>query len=417
MVSSYMRCPPKTGGAMRMVVPLSGMDPEAVSVDVLFGCSNEDSGARCVLYLNRIPAVRRAEYSVYEQGKLLADLFPSTVPAGVWSTISRNLLHRALRMIREGDYDIVQLEHSYLAWMAPYIRREFPDKMLIMDAHNIEYRILELWNEYNPSSEMRLKADALRVWEHRVWKWFDGIVTISAEERDIISGISGSEHAYHVPIAVDVSRYVPVDDTEKTLDILYIGTMEWYPNVQGLVWFLDEVMPRIEKIRPGTTFSIIGSGLQSQQLINSVKGNPNVTFLGFQPDDVSFLHSAKVFVVPLWIGAGARLKIPTAWAAGVPVVSTSLGAEGNGAVHGENILIADDPERFAECVLKALDDEDVRSKLIANASAFADTFTPENSADRLTEAYRAVLSRRCRITWLNHTSVWPEVVEAHLPYP
>ncbi len=394
-IAHYMMCPPKSGGVQRMLSPLSHMSESEIEFDFLFATYDPLAGCKCSMYIERIPVVGCAEFVVYEENKLFADLLPGRMPEDVWNTISRRLLDKAVEMVSTKEYDIVQIEHSFLSWLVPYIRAASPNVRIVLDAHNAEYRIIELWDKYDPSKAMHARAAALKEWEFRTWAWFDAIVTVSSYERDLVREVSGVDKVYEVPTGggIDVIKYEPEPDVEKTYDILYIGTMDWYPNAQGLVWFMEQVLPIIQQKRPGTRFHIIGSGSPNQAMLAVANRIPGVEFLGFQADDVYFFHRARVFVVPLWIGGGARVKIPTAWAAGIPVVSTTFGAEGNGAQDSYNILLADTPEDFAEAVLKILASAELSGTLSKNAlDQVRSRFTTEYCAKKLVEIYRDILS-------------------------
>jgi glycosyltransferase involved in cell wall biosynthesis len=132
--------------------------------------------------------------------------------------------------------------------------------------------------------------------------------------------------------------------------------MDWLPNTDGVRFFLDEVFPRIRDRRPECTVAIVGRK-PSPDLIRLAEGSPGVTVTGTVDDVRPWLHGARVSIVPLRIGGGTRLKIYEAMAAGVPVVSTAVGAEGLDYRAGETIQIGDSAEAFADRCLGLLADE------------------------------------------------------------
>ncbi len=394
-ITSYMLCPPKSGGALRMIAPLYDIPKESrISIDFLFAKWDSNDSCKCVRYLERIPCVRKAEYTIYEPGTEDVRGMPEEFPLQVWLTISDSLRKKTIKMITEEKYDIIQIEHSFIAWIVPTIRKYSPESKIVLDAHNVEYRILELTDKYIPDKKTRQDCESLKNWERKIWNWFDAVFTVSPVEEKIIREASTVKKSYLVPTGggIDVSKYTPQTKSEKQYDILYIGTMNWQPNAHGLIWFIENVWPKIIHKRPETRFHIIGSGEPVPRLVKLAESTKNVEFLGFQADDVAFFHSSKVFVVPLWIGGGARVKIPTAWASKIPVVSTTFGAEGNGAINGENIILADTPEDFANGVLKILESEEYGDMLVENAIKWVEEkFTTKYCAKKLIEAYKDIL--------------------------
>ena len=144
-------------------------------------------------------------------------------------------------------------------------------------------------------------------------------------------------------------------------EIVTVGCFGWHPNVQGLLWFLDEVLPDLKKRRPDCRVRIVGSkigkDLKRRLLQKGCMVNNDV------PDVLPFLQQARVMMVPLTVGGGTRIKIVEAWAAGLPVVSTATGADGLNATPGKDLLIADRPASFGEALCQVLDDDDVYHRL------------------------------------------------------
>jgi glycosyltransferase involved in cell wall biosynthesis len=212
----------------------------------------------------------------------------------------------------------------------------------------------------------------------------------------MVRDLAGLEKVFVVPTGggVELSKYLPKKEKRrKPYDILYLGTMEWFPNAQGLIWFMDEVLPVIVRKIPDVRLNIVGFGNPDGELVKKAESNPNVKFWGQQEDDIKFFHGAKVFIVPLWIGAGARVKIPTAWASMAPVVSTSLGAEGLRAENMENIILADDPAEFAAGVIRLLRDEEFTSYLTENAlKTVQEHYTIEQCVKTLQKGYKEMLA-------------------------
>jgi glycosyltransferase involved in cell wall biosynthesis len=149
--------------------------------------------------------------------------------------------------------------------------------------------------------------------------------------------------------------------------IAFWGLISYGPNREGAQWLLDEVLPRLTKRIPDVRTLIIGRG---SELLN-IPSHGRVVATGFVEDLSVLLSETDVAVVPLLVGGGTRIKIIEAWANNLPVVSTARGAYGLGAINGENVLLADDPEAFARAIALTLGDFSLRDRLIENGAARA----------------------------------------------
>jgi polysaccharide biosynthesis protein PslH len=163
--------------------------------------------------------------------------------------------------------------------------------------------------------------------------------------------------------------------------------MDWLPNIDGLTWFLDEILPLIRRRRPSCSVAIVGRK-PPQSLLDRAAADKLLRVTGTIPDIRPWLWGARVSIVPLRIGGGTRLKIYEAMAAGAPVVSTAVGAEGLDVQQGENILLADDPAAFAECCLGLLADEGRRGGL---ASVARTHVVRHYSWDGVARSFEAIL--------------------------
>jgi len=201
---------------------------------------------------------------------------------------------------------------------------------------------------------------------------FDSVLAVTQEDRAELLDAAGVERQIVViPIAVDVDEIRPVKRRPGANHILHIGTMYWPPNIDAVTWFVREVYPLVRRERPDVEFDVVGSrppeGLRA---LNGAGLGINVT--GYVEDPTPYLEQAALTVVPLRAGGGMRVKILNALAQGVPIVSTTLGAEGIAVTHGEDILLADDPADLAAACLRVLNDPDEGERLSRNGRALAE---------------------------------------------
>ena len=170
-----------------------------------------------------------------------------------------------------------------------------------------------------------------------------------------------------IPNGVDITHYQPDFAAEAPAHLIYIGSMDWYPNEDAVAFFADEVFPRIQEKIPDVKFSIVGGNPSGR--VQKLAEREGVVVTGRVPEIKPYFAEATVFVVPLRIGSGTRLKILEALAMGKAIVSTSVGAEGLDLRDGEEIFITDEPETFADAVTRLLTDEQLRRRIGENGRA------------------------------------------------
>jgi len=176
----------------------------------------------------------------------------------------------------------------------------------------------------------------------------------------------GIDQVTSVRTGVDIDYFARPADVPSIGDIVFCGSMDWLPNVDGVVYFLAEILPLIRKKLPNATFTIAGRS-PDPKVLRAVEGVEGVAVTGRVEDMRPYLWGARISVVPLRIGGGTRLKIYECMAAGVPVVSTSVGAEGLRYSDGEDIVLAEDPAGFADACVRLLLDDSARASLAENA--------------------------------------------------
>ena len=194
-----------------------------------------------------------------------------------------------------------------------------------------------------------------------------------------------------IPNGVDVTHFTPDHVSEDAAHLIYIGSMDWYPNEDAARFFAEEILPQIQKDVPDAKFTIVGGNPSERvQRLTDIEG---VVVTGRVPEIKPYFAEATVFVVPLRIGSGTRLKILEALAMGKAVVSTSVGAEGLALRDGEEILIADEPEIFADAVTRLLTDRALRQKIGANGRFRVEQdYDWYSIAEKLHTVYESLLS-------------------------
>ena len=190
---------------------------------------------------------------------------------------------------------------------------------------------------------------------------FDAVTCTSDIDAAVFQRHCAEDIIEIIPNGVDVAHYQPDFSTEAPAHLIYIGSMDWYPNEDAVAFFADEVLPQIHAEVPDVKFSIVGGNPSAR--VQKLAETEGIVVTGRVPEIKPYFAEATVFVVPLRIGSGTRLKILEALAMGKAIVSTSVGAEGLDLKDGEEIFIADEPTVFAEAVTRLLKDPSLRRRI------------------------------------------------------
>jgi len=262
-------------------------------------------------------------------------------------------------MLADTMYDAVLFESSLTAGY------RLPDGMrTIIDQHNIEYELLErtyqqekalLRKWYSWQESRLLKHDELA----RCRK-ADLVLVTSERERSLLQELLPGQAIEVVPNGVDMNAFsTSSGEQEVPQQIIFTGTMDYYPNIQGVLFFAQRCWPLIRAQVPTATWLIVGRNPPPE--IARLAEQPGVTVTGTVPHVRPYLAASSVAIAPLQIGSGTRLKILEAFAMQRAIVSTSLGCEGLAVVAGKHLLVADQPEEFAKAVITLLLDAELRA--------------------------------------------------------
>jgi glycosyltransferase involved in cell wall biosynthesis len=282
-------------------------------------------------------------------------------------------------LVDECHFDAV---HADQLWMAPYAlaartqaERRGERPRLILDQHNAVFLIPRRMADQarNPIARFGYRRESVRMAEYEADTClaFDRVVTVTDEDRRYLLQLYGDHHRPHfsstIPICLDLESTPIVRPSSNTTEILFIGGMHWPPNADGVEWFTHQVLPLIRARVRGTRFTAVGKlpprSLQAQVLAGDIH------LPGYVANLEPYWSRSGVFVVPLRAGGGMRVKILDAWACGVPVVSTTVGAEGLAYSPGYNLLLADSAQEFAQAVVQVLTDRALAERLAQGGRA------------------------------------------------
>jgi len=272
---------------------------------------------------------------------------------------SRAMLRTLLERLARGDVRAVHFNHLDTA---QYVERLGPLRAgvrCVFDTHNVLTTMYQRFQQTarNPLSRvyLGLQWSKMNRFEREIMKQLDLVCVCSELEREQLR-TWGVEKVLVVPNGVDTEYFAPPPEPrlDQPLRIVFTGALGYPPNADGVRWFLDEVWPAIERALPGVRFTVVGKEAPAELTARAVPGR--VEFTGYVDDVRPHMHGAAVFVCPLRIGGGTRLKILDALALGLPVVSTRIGAEGLAVTPRVDIELADPPGEFARAVIELCQD-------------------------------------------------------------
>lgn len=397
----FLTCPPMSGGAMHIIKPLTYLgDKGNYQISVLFPAASPTHTKQVCAYFEGRRGFQDVIGVVCKKDLINTDR-RDQVPDGALHLYGSPCYLEALkRVLGKETYDIVVLETSYMAWTIPLIRRMQPNARIVLDLQNAEHIIMWRMAQSGGLTEKDRKRYLLEYrktfsWEKQFWPAVDFCMAVSPLEAQLFN-----RYAPGVPVRTVVAgggvntKDIPRQGGPQeisTIDIAFVGTM-WYPNIHGLLWFINKVFPVVKAQFSQTKLHIIGSGKPSGMLLNAVSGRREIIFWGQQRDERDILAGSGVFVVPLFIGAGTRIKIMNAWSLGLPVISTSIGAEGLHCKHGTDIIIADGHEEFAMWIINLLTKPVLRKRLAYNGKKTVKKFYSESvAAEKVTGFFEVVM--------------------------
>jgi glycosyltransferase involved in cell wall biosynthesis len=266
------------------------------------------------------------------------------------------------------EFDLLFCDFLHTAM--PCVSSSFQPK--VMFEHNVEFMLRKRkWQvENRPIHRAILHAEWRKTkrLERTICQSFDHVLTVSDADKALLHQEFAIEHASVVPTGVDAELFHPSGQNQVPGRIVFVGSMDWDPNEDGVIWFLHAIYPKVVQALPNSSFVIAGRN-PSRRLRAAASACKNVELTGWVSDVRPYLDQAEVVVVPLRSGGGTRIKIPEAMAMRRAVVSTRIGAEGLQLEDGRHICIADEPADFAASVIDLIRNPTRRSAIEVAARA------------------------------------------------
>lgn len=288
-------------------------------------------------------------------------------------------MHSLVRtLVHQNEFDAVHADQLWMAQYALTAKEADPRLRAVLDQHNAVYLIPERLAEStgNPVMKPILKQESKNMarFEVAVCQQFDEVVWVTVEDKTAVAnaanGTGNKINGPVIPICVDPQKKPLLARKGEAKRVTFLGGLHWPPNAAGIVWFAREVWPLVQQAVPEAQLTVIGKDPPEEL---SQLGLANVDVTGYADDVMPYLQETAVFVVPLHAGGGMRVKIVDGWSWGLPIVSTTIGAEGIGYTDGHDLLIADDDQMFAEATIKLLRDPSFAQTLGQNGRETLET--------------------------------------------
>jgi glycosyltransferase involved in cell wall biosynthesis len=284
---------------------------------------------------------------------------------------SRAFASRLVQLLKENDYDIVQVESIFLAVYVGLIRQHSKAKIVLRE-HNVEYLI---WQRMAASCKNILKKKYLSLLAHRLRQFetgminsYDAILPITAEDASMLKADGCKLPLLVTPLGLDVQKYSSFANRESDFSVFHLGSMDWMPNVEGIDWLVREVLPSLRN--SGSEIMVYLAGKNMPARLKALQ-NKNLRVEDAISDAVKYMSGKTVMIVPLLSGSGMRVKIIEGMAMGKTIITTTIGAEGIECTHLENIIIADSPAEFTRWILHCSRDREFCQRIGKNAMQLA----------------------------------------------
>ena len=330
------------------------------------------------------------------------------------------------RILSKDEFDVVQIESIHLLAYLPIIRAAKSRPLVILDWHNIESDLMHQYSERSIGTlrrayARRTSAQLSRL-ERRAMKEFDAHVVVSDSDRAKLLDYAGDARIFVIENGVDTDYYSDKriesahaawvaqqdDAVASSLDlrsespyagstlryrVVFVASMDYHANSDAAVRFARDVWPGVHERRPNLVFTIVGRDPAPE--VRQLAMLPGIEVTGTVDDVRPYYHEALAAIVPLRVGGGSRLKILEAMAADVPVVSTTLGAEGLYVQNNQNILVADTNEELRDSIRAVAEDGKLRRKLSTGGRALVSArYDWARVGESLLETYKSLAATK-----------------------
>jgi len=372
--------PPHQGTALRNWGLLSGLSRNHHITLLSFAGAEQDSTPAPVLLAvcEQVAVVAQPERTLQRR---LRDLLLTRKPDMALRLESPRFREALGGLLSAQRFDIVHVEGIELAPYIDLLDLVRPRPLVVFDDHNCEYVLQKRVFQTDARTPLRWHGAAysfvqwqrLEAYERQACRRADLVVTVSDADSQALQVLVPELAPLVIPNGIHVSTYSPGLQPAAGMGqhaLVFTGKMDFRPNVDAMLWFAEQVLPLILEEYPAAHLWIVGQ--RPHRRLESLRNNPAVTVTGWVEDTRPFIAGASVYVAPLRMGGGTRLKLLEAMAMGRAVVATRLGAEGFPVVDEVELLLADTPQDFARAVVSLLRDPTRRAGIAERALRFVE---------------------------------------------
>jgi len=339
-----------------------------------------------------VPWKETKKYTFRFYLKLLRSVF-SRYPFTVINDYSRDLEAALLHLTSSEHFDLLICD-----FLQPSLNfRRLTGTPTLLFEHNIESVIPRRHFETsrNPLAKLFwwLQWRRMERYERDTCRKFTGTVTVSETDKTYLEELAGKGKVFAIPTGVDTSFFAPREEPVKKNSLVFTGSMDWLPNEDAIKFFAREILGEIKRVIPTVQLTVVGRN-PSQSLIKDLEAYPEITVTGRVEDVRPFISSHALYIIPLRIGGGTRIKAYEAMAMGKAVVSTAVGVEGLPLKDGEHVVLAEGAESFAQAIVKLLHQDEFREALALRGMDFVRrNFSWGTASELFVDACRKVAAR------------------------
>jgi glycosyltransferase involved in cell wall biosynthesis len=297
--------------------------------------------------------------------KLAYNHFFSDQPYVIQKYFSQPMAAKIQELASSGQFDLIVCD-----FLTPSVNLLLSQQKLttpiLLFQHNVESLI---WKRLFENAKGILK----RIYFQNQWKRMEKFERETCKRCEAVLGVSDDDCRIlrsqfgltnvlgSVPTGVDLSYFCPTTDVRKMHSLVFLGSMDWMPNIDAVLYFAETIFPVVKKRFPEATFRIVGRN--PTQAVKDLEKQNGILVTGSVADVRPHLAESEVMIVPLRIGGGTRIKIYEGMATGIPIISSTIGAEGLPVTHRENILLADSPVDFAQSIMELWEEAELRNRI------------------------------------------------------
>jgi glycosyltransferase involved in cell wall biosynthesis len=364
IVTANLPYPLASGGAIRVYGILKGLHEAGHRITLMSFGENDASDTPLADICEKIEILPFPERSKIDRLKTLLLTSKADIETRFYS---ENFELRLLSLITENDYDLIQFEAIEAACYLPIVRETFPNIKICFDTFNAEADLQRVIYEIDRQEIKRLphalysliQTKRIHHYEGNLCRTADLVIAVSQEDQETLNRYRNDDSTVIVPSGIFVDDYLIPDETVDLGEnaVVFTGKMDYRPNVDAMLWFADFILPQIKDAH----LTIVGQKPHAR--IQHLPERENISLTGWVDTVLPYLYAADVYVAPLRMGSGTRLKILEAMASGCAIVATTAAAAGLTDEAKSALAIADDEKVFADAVSHLLKNPEKRQEL------------------------------------------------------